>query len=195
MSGSILISFLTHNEFFGIISIGLFLMVTVYDLFNYWNYYNTILYFALSSVIFFTFLLILIFMEVNSGGTDFSFADSGLFIFIAFIFIYTGIRWMIKHQKALVPYDEALKINPNNTAALNNKGVKLAEISEYQEAIKYFDKILEINPNDAAALHNKGVILDKLGKQREAMQYYDNALKIDSGFKKAKNDNKIILEN
>jgi tetratricopeptide (TPR) repeat protein len=107
---------------------------------------------------------------------------------------YNLIHELDKTQNISKPYDEALEINPDDTRALKNKGASLVEV-DIGKALDCFDKILLINPNDSAAWHNKAVLLDKQGKHREALSYYDKALELDPGFKQAKNDNKIILEN
>ena len=51
---------------------------------------------------------------------------------------------------------KALAINPNNTDALNGKGV-LAKLNNFDEAIASFDKALATNPNNTDALNGKGV--------------------------------------
>ena len=61
-------------------------------------------------------------------------------------------------------FDKALAINPNNTAALNNKGLALAKLGNTNESIVFFDKALEINPNDVYALNNKNSTLEELSK-------------------------------
>ena len=52
-----------------------------------------------------------------------------------------------KYQEAIEWYDKALKIDPNNVFALNNKGLALSNLGKYEEAIEWFDKALKIDPN------------------------------------------------
>ncbi|OPX61233.1 MAG: Tetratricopeptide repeat protein [Methanobacterium sp. PtaB.Bin024] len=55
-----------------------------------------------------------------------------------------------------------MKINPNDTTTLNNKGVQLVRQTKYTEAIKCFDKVLEIEPEDAVVSHNRNLVKEKL---------------------------------
>jgi len=57
---------------------------------------------------------------------------------------------------------KALTIDPNNTAALNNKGLALAKLGEYDKSIAYFDKALTIDPTDAYSLNNKKSTLEDI---------------------------------
>ncbi len=56
-----------------------------------------------------------------------------------------------KYQNAVKPYENALKVNPDDVNALNNKGAIMVEFKAYHDAIEYFDKVVGIDPNDAAA--------------------------------------------
>ena len=99
-----------------------------------------------------------------------------------------------KYQKAIKPYEDAIKANPEDTAAWNNKGATIAKFKAYRVAIQCFNKVIEINPKDAAALYNIGVVLMELGNLQEAFKYYNIAQDLDPGFKNAKKAGKMILE-
>ncbi|MGB9979270.1 tetratricopeptide repeat protein [Methanobacterium sp.] len=99
-----------------------------------------------------------------------------------------------KYKKALKPYEKAIKANPEDTAAWNNKGATIAKFKAYHAAIQCFNKVIEINPKDAAALYNIGVILMELGNLQEALKYYNIAQDLDPGFKNAKKAGEMILE-
>jgi tetratricopeptide (TPR) repeat protein len=84
------------------------------------------------------------------------------------------------HQKALVAFNKALEINPNDAAAWYDKGLALHELGKYKEAIASFDKAIEFNPNnDPDIWIIKGNILDNMGKYHEAAHCYDKAIEID----------------
>ena len=51
-----------------------------------------------------------------------------------------------KYDEAIVYYDKALEIKPNDVDALNNKGLALYNLERYEEAITYYEKALEIDP-------------------------------------------------
>ena len=56
------------------------------------------------------------------------------------------------NNKAIILYDEGLKINLNDTDLLNNKGNALNSIKKYQYAIECYDRGLKIEPNDLLLL-------------------------------------------
>lgn len=84
-----------------------------------------------------------------------------------------------KFEEAITNFDQVLKIEPNNTLALGNKGIALGSLREYHEAITYFDRVLKIDQNNTDALDNKAAALIKLGKFDEAIIYINQALKIE----------------
>lgn len=81
--------------------------------------------------------------------------------------------------KGLKYYDEAIKFNPNNTAAWNNKGIALAELGNYTGSIFCFEKAISINSSLAAAYCNEGASLDNMGNHTQALGFYDNATVLD----------------
>jgi len=84
-----------------------------------------------------------------------------------------------RYEDAIKCYDEALKINPEDAFAWNNKGIALDNLGRYDEAIACYDEALKINPEDAFAWYNKGIALKRLERFDEAIKCYDEALKID----------------
>jgi tetratricopeptide (TPR) repeat protein len=47
-----------------------------------------------------------------------------------------------------------LAIRPNDTTALDNKGLALYSLGKYNEAISSYDKALAIEPNDTIVLNH-----------------------------------------
>jgi len=45
-----------------------------------------------------------------------------------------------RHEKAIIAYDEVLKINPQHADAWYKKGASLANLKKYEEAIKANDE-------------------------------------------------------
>jgi tetratricopeptide (TPR) repeat protein len=72
-------------------------------------------------------------------------------------------------EEAIDLYDRALKIEPNNSVVLYNKGVGLIRLAKYQEAVETLTKSLETAPRDdpclrSDILYNLSIILFKLEK-------------------------------
>ncbi len=51
-----------------------------------------------------------------------------------------------KSDEALIAYDKAIEINPQNSDAWYNKAVILNKLSKSAEAINAYEKAIEINP-------------------------------------------------
>jgi len=106
-----------------------------------------------------------------------------------------------KPEEALVWFDKALEVDPENTLSLENKVNALNELGKQQlglekpeEALVWFDKALEVDPNAAYVLNNKGLALYKLGDSVEAISYYDRALTINPYYELAKENKKLALD-
>lgn len=102
-------------------------------------------------------------------------------IMLIFLIIWTPFiyRRAKKYQKAVEPYEEALKINNNDINALNSKCSILAEFKAYNDAVKCFDKVLKIDPQNFEALYNVGNLLSKKKIYQTAAEYYERALDLD----------------
>jgi tetratricopeptide (TPR) repeat protein len=67
------------------------------------------------------------------------------------------------YNGAIVFYNKALIIDPNNVEALYNKGNALVKLGDSIGAIVLYDKALAIDPTNKKILHNKGLLLFKSG--------------------------------
>jgi tetratricopeptide (TPR) repeat protein len=67
------------------------------------------------------------------------------------------------YNGAIVFYNKALAIDPNNIEALYNKGNALVKLGDSIGATVLYDKALAIDPTNKKVLHNKGLLLFKLG--------------------------------
>ena len=83
-------------------------------------------------------------------------------------------------DSAIEYYNRTIAIKPDNTEALNNKGLLLAEKGLTEEALQCCDNALSINPQMSSSLINKGDILKDMGEEyySEALKCYNLALKI-----------------
>ncbi|MDJ0899053.1 MAG: tetratricopeptide repeat-containing serine protease family protein [Xenococcus sp. MO_188.B8] len=99
-----------------------------------------------------------------------------------------------KYQEAIISYDKAIEINPDDYQAWTNRGVALGNLGRYQEEIASYDKAIEINPDDAYAWFGRGVALDDLGKYEAAITSYNKAIEINPDDYEAWNNRGISLE-
>ena len=84
-----------------------------------------------------------------------------------------------KHEEALVCFNKALTIDPNNINANYNKGLALIKFGKNEEAIEYFDKALFLDPNNINALFSKGGIFGRLNRFEEALECFNKMLDLD----------------
>jgi tetratricopeptide (TPR) repeat protein len=74
------------------------------------------------------------------------------------------------YSDAIVYFDSAIKLNPLDGAAYNDRALCMVELGLTDEALSYFDKGIESEPDYATIYHNKGWLLNKLGEHRQAVQ-------------------------
>ncbi|MFC1658923.1 tetratricopeptide repeat protein [Candidatus Omnitrophota bacterium] len=83
------------------------------------------------------------------------------------------------HYEAIGHFDQAIKHNPQDGAAFNDRALCMVELGIIEEAFYYFDQGILAEPDYATVYHNKGWLLNKLGRHREAIEYFNKALKIE----------------
>jgi tetratricopeptide (TPR) repeat protein len=80
---------------------------------------------------------------------------------------------------AIEHFDAAVKYNPIDGAAYNDRALCMVELGIIDEAFDYFDKGIEVEPDYATIYHNKGWLLNNIGRHSEAIEYFKKALKLD----------------
>jgi Tfp pilus assembly protein PilF len=81
-------------------------------------------------------------------------------------------------DEAIVHYQKALQITPDNAKAHNNLGNLLLQKGRVDEAIAHFQTALQITPDNAKARYNLGNALLQKGSVGEAMAQYRQAVRI-----------------
>lgn len=77
---------------------------------------------------------------------------------------------------AIQHFDQAVKYNPNDGAAYNDRALCMVELGNIDGAFYYFDKGIEVESDYATIYHNKGWLLNKIGRHTEAIEYFLKAL-------------------
>ncbi|HUC48281.1 MAG TPA: tetratricopeptide repeat protein [Xanthobacteraceae bacterium] len=80
------------------------------------------------------------------------------------------------HAPAIEYFDAALKIDPDNTLALNGRGLVLMAINRLDEALASYDRAVTLKPDFVEALANRGDALHLQGRFEDALSSYDHAL-------------------
>jgi protein O-GlcNAc transferase len=86
------------------------------------------------------------------------------------------------HDEAVDSYTEALRLQPNYPAALNNQGHSLRILRRTGQALAVFARALELQPAYAMALNNQGLALLDLRRVPEALSSFDHALRLQPAF-------------
>jgi len=81
-------------------------------------------------------------------------------------------------QEAIADYNQAIAINPQLTAAYNNRGNDKSDLGDKQGAIAEYNQAIAINPQYAIAYSNRGFAKSELGDKQEAIADYNQAIAI-----------------
>ncbi len=83
-----------------------------------------------------------------------------------------------RYDDAIMCYDKAIGIDPDNADSWNNKGRAMYFLGRYYEAITSLNKAIEIDPDNAVAWNYTGRAMYHLDKYDEAIKCYDKAIGI-----------------
>ncbi len=85
-----------------------------------------------------------------------------------------------KSEEAITCFDKALKLNPNETNALYNKGNVLVKLGKFGDAMNAYQRLLNIDSRSVNVWVGKGNLHCYQDEYSEAVDCYDHALNIDS---------------
>lgn len=80
------------------------------------------------------------------------------------------------NKNALLSFEDAIKLNPNNKWTHVNYVGLLSEIDEYENALNAVDVLIAFFPNWSIGYNLKGGILQSLSKNNEALKVYEKAV-------------------
>jgi tetratricopeptide (TPR) repeat protein len=95
--------------------------------------------------------------------------------------------------KAVQQIGLALKKEPNNIDALNNRGNALNDLKRFDEALASFDRALGLRPDHAETHSNRGNALKELERFEEALGSYDRALALRPDYAEALSNRGNVL--
>jgi tetratricopeptide (TPR) repeat protein len=79
---------------------------------------------------------------------------------------------------AIVDYNKAIELNPDNSLAYNNRGAAKSNLGDKQGAIVDYDKAIELNPNYADAYYDRGLAYQKLRENQRALADFREAARL-----------------
>jgi tetratricopeptide (TPR) repeat protein len=80
------------------------------------------------------------------------------------------------YELALKDFEEALKINPDNSQVLMNKGISLHKLGAFAEALGEYNKAIKLSPKFGAAYVNRGSLHTDLDQYEKAISDYHKGL-------------------
>ncbi len=87
--------------------------------------------------------------------------------------------------EALRYLNKAIKENPDNEMAWNNRGIALSRLGLEEASLKSYDRAIKVNPDYEVAWNNRGNALARMGRYEEALKAYKRAINIDPDYKDA----------
>ncbi len=87
-----------------------------------------------------------------------------------------------KLHEAVAAYDRAVRLDPQFTAAYNNRGAAYASLGQTQRAIQDYGEAIRLAPQYMLAYHNRGTAYISLGQLYQAAEDLNKAIKLDSQF-------------
>ena len=86
---------------------------------------------------------------------------------------------------ALVVYERATELRPEDAEAWYNKGVALGELNRPEAALAAFEEATKLRPEFAEAWYNKGVALSELNRSEAALAAFEEATELRPRYAKA----------
>jgi len=94
---------------------------------------------------------------------------------------FKGQLAMLKDNfsQAIKHFDAAIKYNPKDGAAYNDRALSMVELGIIDPALSYFDQGIQVEPDYANVYHNKGWLLNNIGRHNEAIACFKKALQLE----------------
>ena len=83
------------------------------------------------------------------------------------------------YDRAIADSDQALKLDPNNDTAYNNRAFALIRQGDYDRAIGDLDRAIKLNPASSRAYKNRGDAYRGKGDVDRALADLDQAIKLE----------------
>ena len=97
------------------------------------------------------------------------------------------------HALANIDFAEALKLSPQDQAALFGRARSFAMTGQYDRAIADFTEFLQLNPQGVRAFNERGLMHERKGDLDLALADFESALKINPMLDHARNNRGLVL--
>jgi len=76
-----------------------------------------------------------------------------------------------RYTEAAQAFEKAIKLNPENTAAIINLATTLAQMKKYEEAVAQLKEVIRLEPDNVTAHFNLGMLYYNFGNYGEAIKH------------------------
>lgn len=83
-----------------------------------------------------------------------------------------------RYEEALVSYEQAIRLDPNDSTIYYRKGFALESLERYTEALASYEQAIRLNPNNTPAYYRKGNALNELERYEEALVVYEQVIRL-----------------
>ena len=90
----------------------------------------------------------------------------------------SGMYMLEQYEEAIADFTQAIRLNPNDALAYNNRGLTCAELNDLTGAIADFTQAIRLNPNDALAYNNQGITRAELNDLTGAIADFSEAIRL-----------------
>lgn len=81
-------------------------------------------------------------------------------------------------KRAVQDYDQAAKLNPNDTDVFFRRGIAHGMLGDADRAIDDFNQAIKLAPDHVGALYSRGLTYSNKGQWERAIKDYDQAIKL-----------------
>jgi len=82
------------------------------------------------------------------------------------------------YNGAIVAFNKALEIDPENVTVLNSRGIAYGNKGDDERALADYDSCLKLRPNFASAHNNRGIIFMRKGDFEQAYNEFSDAIRL-----------------
>ena len=99
---------------------------------------------------------------------------------VGYLFQICGVEESeeLKNKKAILAYDQVIRLKPDDAKAYNNRGIVKRALGLHEAALADYDQAIRLKPDDAAAYNNRGIEKSTLSRHEDAITDYDQAIRL-----------------
>jgi tetratricopeptide (TPR) repeat protein len=93
--------------------------------------------------------------------------------------LYKGKSSSEYYYRGIQDYDQAIRLDPNNSNDFNTRGLGYAATEQFEQAIQDYSEAIRLDPKNTNSLNNRGLIYTHTGQFDRAIQDYNEAIRLD----------------